>query len=73
MELVAVVARSIWLRGNALVFGRKVSPPNLIISKALESLEAFLNANSRPYIETAVDNTRATRWQAPLEGFVKIN
>jgi hypothetical protein len=47
MERVAVVARAVWFRRNAVVHGRQIGPPHLVVSQTLENLEAFQQANTR--------------------------
>jgi hypothetical protein len=41
LERVAVVARAIWFRRNAVFYGRQIGQPYTLVSQALENLEAF--------------------------------
>jgi hypothetical protein len=47
MKLMAVVARQLWLRQNAMVYGNRSSHSSTVVSHASESLVAYQNANSR--------------------------
>jgi hypothetical protein len=73
MEIMAVVAQSIWLRRNALVHGKKVSPSNVVVKNAIDSLEAYRTANSQIKGVIERDNTKVLCWEAPKEDFVKVN
>jgi hypothetical protein len=50
MELIAVVARTLWFRRNGVVLGGTFSHPSLLVSNAVESLEAYRNTNARQMI-----------------------
>lgn len=73
MELMAIVACSLWLKQNAVVYGRTISPLNTVVSKAFKSLATFQSANSRPIFNVGVGSSRNLCWQAPPDGFVKVN
>ncbi|XP_059436480.1 uncharacterized protein LOC132169465 [Corylus avellana] len=73
MEIKVVVARSIWLRRNALVHGEKVSPSNVVVKNAIDSLEAYRTANSQIKGVIERDNTKVLHWKAPKDDFVKVN
>ncbi|XP_059446463.1 uncharacterized protein LOC132178010 [Corylus avellana] len=73
MEVMVVVARSIWLRRNALVHGKKVSPSNVVVKNAIESFEAYHIANSKIKGVIKRDNTKVFCWEAPKDDFVKVN
>jgi hypothetical protein len=62
MDLVAVVARSLWLQQNAVVFGQPVSSLSIVASKAVESLEAFRSTKARQNLEEATEISRNIRW-----------
>lgn len=48
LELVTMVAaQNLWLRRNKVIFGGMLSHPNILVSKTMESLEAFHSANAR--------------------------
>lgn len=47
MELMAVVPKNLWFQRNAMVYGRPVSPHVTVVSKLVESLAAFQEANDR--------------------------
>jgi hypothetical protein len=73
LERVAVVARAMWFRRNAVVHGRQIGQPYIVVSQALENLEAFQQATSRSGKQMVSTTPSGNRWQAPPEGFVKIN
>jgi hypothetical protein len=56
-----------------VVHGGIFSHPTLIVSQALDSLEAYRSANSSQGICLEAILTSNLRLQAPLEGFVKVN
>lgn len=60
----AVVARLVLLRWNAVVYGHLVSPLHSVVSKVIESLMAFQSANSRPSFMVAVTPLEGLCWQA---------
>lgn len=51
IDLMAVVARMLWLRRNALVYGKNVSPSTIVIGYASESSKTFQLAKSRTDVE----------------------
>jgi hypothetical protein len=73
IKLMAVVARMLWIRRNALVYGKKVSPSSSVIGCASESSEAFQLANSQKDRPIERVNTKNVQWEAPKNDFVKIN
>jgi hypothetical protein len=73
MELIAVVARTLWLRRNGVVHGRIFSHPIILVSKAFDSLEAYCSANSCQGTRLDVIPITNLSWQGLLEGFVKVN
>jgi hypothetical protein len=73
MEIMAVVSRSIWPRRNALVHGKNVSPSNVVVKNAIDSLEAYRKANSQIKGVIERDNTKVLCWEAPNDDFVKVN
>lgn len=48
LELMAIVARLVWLRRNAIVFGSSISPLHSMVSNATESLLAFQSNSQLP-------------------------
>jgi len=56
-----------------MVYRRLVSPLSTVVSKAFESLEAFRSANARKYSDKESAITRNISWQAPMNGFFKVN
>jgi hypothetical protein len=59
--------------GMQYVVHRKlISPYSIVLSKAQESVVAFQNAKSRKYSNKEVE-CRELTWQAPMDGFVKVN
>lgn len=73
MELIVVVARTLWLRRNVVVHGGIFSHPTLIARKALDSLKAYRSANSRQGTHPEDIPITNLSWQGLLEGFVKVN
>lgn len=73
MELVVVVARLLWLRRNALVFGRPMNPIHMMVTLAFEALTNFCYVRSSPALAIVVTQSRDLRWTAPPTGFVKVN
>lgn len=71
MELMADVASLLWLRCNASVFGRLVSPIRTVVTLAFETLMAFCQARSHPTSAPVATQSMDLRWKAPPTGFVK--
>jgi hypothetical protein len=62
-SILAVVARNLWLRRNTVIFGGISNYPNLILRKALESIEEFKIANDRPWAENE-GSSSIQNWKA---------
>jgi hypothetical protein len=73
MELVAMVARTLWLRRNAVIFRRPLSHHSTVIRFVTNSLAAFRDAIARPLPAAPVDHLSIPHWLAPLVGWVKAN
>lgn len=71
MELLGVVVLNLWLRRNAVVYGKPNSLYNTVVSNTYNSLIAFKEANSHKLSRTIGENE--LRWEAPMDGFVKVN
>ena len=53
--------------------GKKVSPSNVVIKNAIDSLEAYRTANSQIKGVIERDNIKVLRWEAPKDDFIKVN
>jgi ribonuclease HI len=67
------VARAVWFRRNAVVHGRHIGLPNIVVNQALSNLEAFQLANSKQHTMGVANPSADQRWKAPPVDFVKIN
>lgn len=72
-EFLTVVARNMWLQHNRVIHGGPFSHLTILVSKAPNSSPAFISANTWQYTREEVGNQRNLRWQAPIDGFVKVN
>ncbi|XP_018812812.2 uncharacterized protein LOC108985100 [Juglans regia] len=75
MEFVVSVMRSIWLRRNGWIFERKFTSPESVLQQARANLNEFQQAqqNGIERIKPTAVERRMVRWEAPKEGFVKVN
>ena len=74
LQLFAVIVRQLWLRRNQYVFGGPLTAPTALIRQAWDQMEAFdLAYTSRRGRVQNVKITLLLKWQAPHEGFLKIN
>jgi hypothetical protein len=73
MELIVVVARTLWFCRNGVVHGRTFNHPSLLVSNVVESLEAYSSVNARQMIRPETIPITNLRWQCLLESFVKVN
>jgi hypothetical protein len=69
----AVVARNLWLRHNAFVYGIEISPAIMVVGCAVELMEAFQAANYRKDEVATKVLINNLIWEAPNNGFVKVN
>jgi hypothetical protein len=77
VELLAVVARKVWLRRNSLVFEGVFRHPKEVLEEAFLSLEDFRKWNSLEESNVmqsgSVSFSRMDRWSPPPHGRVKVN
>ncbi|XP_059429220.1 uncharacterized protein LOC132163035 [Corylus avellana] len=74
LQFFVTVARQIWLRRNAFVFGRPLLAPAEVIRRAKEQISAFEKTEAgRCKPQVPLRNHAAHTWQKPPEGFVKLN
>lgn len=77
MELLAVIARKLWLRRNSLVFERIFRHPNEVLEEAIVALEDFRRCNDlenqKVMLPVVVNNPRLDRWSLPSFGDFKVN
>jgi hypothetical protein len=69
----AVVARNLWLRHNAFVYGIEISPAIMVVGCAVELMETFQAANYRKDEVATKVLINNLIWEAPNNGFVKVN
>jgi ribonuclease HI len=72
MHLIVTVARQIWLRRNAMVFGGAMVAPSVLVRRAQEQVEAVNDAAVKPY-RAVVASHPTPGWLPPPLGHVKIN
>jgi hypothetical protein len=77
LELLAVLARRIWLRRNSLVFEGIFAHPNIVYKEGATSLCDFRRCNEKPGTELSLRGTTSTprqpSWSPPPSGVFKIN
>jgi hypothetical protein len=79
LELMAVIARCIWLRRNAWIFEKQFDHPNVLFLEASRSLLDFKRCNIKeqePFLVEGRDealNRQQTCWTPPLDGVIKVN
>jgi ribonuclease HI len=77
VELLAVVARKVWLRRNSLVFEGVLRHPKEVLEEAILSLEEFRKWNSLEEFNVlqpeGVSFSKIDRWSPPHLGRVKVN
>ncbi|XP_059455066.1 uncharacterized protein LOC132185289 [Corylus avellana] len=74
MQLVAMVARLIWLRRNSVVFGGDFLDPSSLLRRAQDQVEACIKASQRRTRRGEKLNTPPiVVWQKPPVGCVKLN
>jgi len=77
LEQMAVIARKIWLRRNALIFDGKFAHPDVVFDEAKVSLLEFKRCNTKERCsqraENSVSSAKATSWFPPPRGTIKIN
>jgi hypothetical protein len=74
VELVACVARHLWLRQNMLVFGEDLLHSKTVYQQAVDQLEAYMTIVQDPSSKTWLVQTNMVEgWQAPDIGMLRIN
>ncbi|XP_042939343.1 uncharacterized protein LOC122274364 [Carya illinoinensis] len=73
LDLFSVIARSIWLRRNKLLFEGSFLHPNILLRQASQSLEEFKIAQASKKVKTQVASIHPSRWTPPPSNWVKIN
>ena len=73
-ELLACVARQIWLRRNKWVFDGQFLHPKQVFKMAGDQLEFFIKTSQGMQAETRANNQqRPEIWQPPPRGTMKLN
>lgn len=73
-KLIATIARGIWLRRNAVVFGRKFLRPNQPVKNEKEAIEDFYAIEwQKNYKELLCPDIGTSRWLVPPSQVYKIN
>ena len=74
LQLVAIIARLIWLRRNTVVFGGDLSAPAELIRHGEEQIDTFWKAEKSSQSRNVVRASLGVqRWCKPAQGVVKIN
>ncbi|KAF5471050.1 hypothetical protein F2P56_011525 [Juglans regia] len=76
IELVAVTMRYIWLRRNKVVFKEQFTGPKRVLSKAMEDIEVYREAQEISCGQrrsSGVMGNREVRWKKPGVDEVKVN
>jgi ribonuclease HI len=77
VELLAVVARKLWLRRNSLVFEGIFRHPNEVLEEAIVALEDFRRCNDletqKAKLPVVANNSGLDRWSPPSFGEFKVN
>jgi hypothetical protein len=78
LNLMAVIARRIWLRRNKFIFEFLFTHPGIIFSKAMDHLEEYQRCNKKEYIYSSGDLMPhlpwlRTGWCPPPSGLIKVN
>ncbi|XP_059428517.1 uncharacterized protein LOC132162279 [Corylus avellana] len=74
MQFFVTVARQIWLRRNAFVFGKPLLAPAEVIRRAREQISAFEKTEAgRHKAHVPLRRQVNQRWQKPPADFIKIN
>lgn len=76
LDYVVIVMRNIWTRRNAVSFDNKFDRPEIILQKAIMSLESFYFAQQLGLVQNAnaVMVMRGLgQWRKPAEHYVKAN
>ncbi|XP_059440309.1 uncharacterized protein LOC132172759 [Corylus avellana] len=74
MQLVAVIARLLWLRKNKVIFGGDFQSPSTLHKLAHEQVDLFMKTEEGRWVQRPQQsNPVVQRWHTPPVGVVKIN
>jgi hypothetical protein len=74
MQLVATVARQIWLRRNVVIFCGGILDPTSLIRRATEQVDPCNKVGQRSAVSDMIPRSSPiTVWEKPCQGLVKIN
>jgi hypothetical protein len=73
MVLMAVMARKIWFRRNALIFEGKFAHPKSIMEEATKACEEFIQLNSTQPTQSRPAGGDNASWHPPPQHVVKLN
>ncbi|XP_059441702.1 uncharacterized protein LOC132174001 [Corylus avellana] len=74
LQLMAVIARQIWLRRNSVVFGGDLTHPRILIHWAKDQVDNWCKFNNRrPKREVSQAQVSPVVWTKPPLGYVKVN
>jgi hypothetical protein len=73
MTLMAVMARKIWFRRNALIFEGKFAHPKSIVKEATKACEEFIQLNSTQPAQSHLAGGDNASWHLPPQHVVKLN
>ncbi|XP_042942755.1 uncharacterized protein LOC122276934 [Carya illinoinensis] len=73
LDMFSVIARSIWLRRNKLLFEGSFLHPNILLRQATQSLEEFKTAQASKMVKSQLASIHPSRWTPPPSSWVKIN
>lgn len=69
---VSCLARRIWMRRNAIVFGGHLPPPALLVQCTISSLAEYTQASSALKMKLPC-HPSLSRWHKPPVGIIKVN
>jgi hypothetical protein len=73
VELVATIARKIWLHRNIVIFGREFTHPSQVIQSAKKLWKDFNAPAQKVQINEQDQNTEVPKWMVPPCGVIKVN
>lgn len=62
IELMALVARNLWFRRNSMILGGLFGQPAQLVRKAMKSLDAFKNGNTKTQDKRESGNSFTQKW-----------
>lgn len=72
LGLAATTVRHIWLRRNAFIHGKDFTNPELLVKRVEEEHRAFTDQEKNLPLSSVLEQ-RVSKWEAPPNGFHKIN